>query len=535
MATQTSVQTGSIPDILEPYFLGNEEKGITGLLGHAQDVFSRDYADVYGEALQQAGLAGEGRVAGLSPLQQQVADQLASAQTPEQFAQAQALASQAGAGLGALMNQQATQVSAPSLQNYQMNQPTNVSGSTNNVAPQMATARANYNPNIQTFSMNQPRDVQAAGNVQAQALRDYSMQGPAKFDASATSQYMSPYIQQVIDVQKAEALRDAQKNVVGMNLGSARQGTYGGARNALANAEANRNLQTQLGNIQATGLQSAYDKAMSQFNASTSAEQSAAAQNLQAQLQTQQLGSSQSLEAQKANQAAQQQAALANQQAALTTGQQNLAAQQAAQQLGVQTGSQMALANLSAEQQANVQNQAAQLQTQGLNAQQAMQAALANQQAALTTGQANLQANLGIQQLGAQQSLAAQQANQQANLQAAQQSAAAAAGLGNIAAQTGQLGVAQQAAELDLLKTQGAMGDLQRSIAQQGLDTQYQDLMAEQNFDQTQLGGMANILRGVPVTDTTQTVTTPPPSFASQLSGVGLTGLATYNMLKPTP
>jgi hypothetical protein len=76
-----------------------------------------------------------------------------------------------------------------------------------------------------------------------------------------TQMYMSPYMQNVMDVNKAEALRDAQKELVGANLASARQGSYGGARNALMQSEAERNLQTKLGTIQATGMQSAYDAA----------------------------------------------------------------------------------------------------------------------------------------------------------------------------------------------------------------------------------------------------------------------------------
>ncbi len=76
-----------------------------------------------------------------------------------------------------------------------------------------------------------------------------------------TQMYMSPYMQNVMDVNKQEALRDAQKNLVGQNLASARQGTYGGARSMLAESEANRNLQTKLGGIQATGMQNAYEAA----------------------------------------------------------------------------------------------------------------------------------------------------------------------------------------------------------------------------------------------------------------------------------
>jgi len=65
-------------------------------------------------------------------------------------------------------------------------------------------------------------------------------------DPRSTQAYMSPYMQNVVDVQKNEALRDAQMRNIGANLGAARQGTYGGARQVLAEQERNRNLQQGL-------------------------------------------------------------------------------------------------------------------------------------------------------------------------------------------------------------------------------------------------------------------------------------------------
>jgi hypothetical protein len=73
---------------------------------------------------------------------------------------------------------------------------------------------------------------------------------------------MSPYIQNVLDLQKQEAIRDAQKGQLGQNLASVRQGTYGGARQELAKTERERNLQQNLANIQATGTQKAYEDAI---------------------------------------------------------------------------------------------------------------------------------------------------------------------------------------------------------------------------------------------------------------------------------
>lgn len=73
--------------------------------------------------------------------------------------------------------------------------------------------------------------------------------------------FMSPYMQNVVDVQKQEAIRDAQKGQLGQNLAAARQGTYGGARQTLAMTERERNLGQNLAQIQATGSQRAFEAA----------------------------------------------------------------------------------------------------------------------------------------------------------------------------------------------------------------------------------------------------------------------------------
>jgi hypothetical protein len=109
---------------------------------------------------------------------------------------------------------------------------------------------------------------------------------------------------------------------------------------------------------------------------------------------------------------------------------------------------------------------------------------------------------------------------------------AQAAGYGQLGSTMGALGTAQQAGQMDIYKAQGAYGDLQRNVQQQQLDAQYQDLMARQNQPLSNVETMSNLARGIPLTQTgtTTTNTTPPPSFASQLAGTGLTGLSLYNM-----
>jgi len=74
--------------------------------------------------------------------------------------------------------------------------------------------------------------------------------------------YMNPYMQNVVDVQQREAIRQANIAGQGRNADAVRSGAFGGTRQAVSDAEANRNLQTQLGNIQATGLNNAYEQAI---------------------------------------------------------------------------------------------------------------------------------------------------------------------------------------------------------------------------------------------------------------------------------
>jgi hypothetical protein len=88
-----------------------------------------------------------------------------------------------------------------------------------------------------------------------------------EFGGDAAQRYMSPYMQNVVDIQQREAQR--QGDIAGTQLASqaTKSGAFGGGRQAILQAEAARNLATQKGDIQARGLQSSYDQAQAQFNA----------------------------------------------------------------------------------------------------------------------------------------------------------------------------------------------------------------------------------------------------------------------------
>jgi hypothetical protein len=91
-------------------------------------------------------------------------------------------------------------------------------------------------------------------------------------------QYMNPYLQQALDPQLAEARRQSQITQT-QNAGKLTgAGAYGGGRQAIMDAETQRNLATNLANITGQGYSTAYDKAMQQFNVEQ--QQAQQAQNL---------------------------------------------------------------------------------------------------------------------------------------------------------------------------------------------------------------------------------------------------------------
>lgn len=433
--TQQTVTQTNLPEYAKPYF---------------ENLLNRTQAQSY----QEYQPYGAARVAGFTPEQQGIQQSYASMTTPGQFNQAtQGLnvaggmgAAGAGAGLNQALSYQpsnyyAQQVSAPGLQNFGMN-----------------AAQTNYNPNLQNYQMAGPANV-ASQNF-GQAAADY---------------YSSPYQQNVTNTALREATLKGALDKNALMSGAISRGTFGGARNALLQAEQTRGLNQQLADIQTQGSQQGYLNAQQQF---------------------------------QADQARRMQAALANQQAGITTGQSNLQALLQTQGLGAGIGKDIALANLSNEQQANVQNLASQLQTQGLSADQALRAALANQSTNLAANQQNQQAQQYAAGLGQQ---------------------LYSTGLGGIqgaATGLGALGAQEQASNLARLGAQSQTAAQQQALTQTQLDTAYQDFLRQRDYPQEQLGFYSNILRGLPVqlASTSQTYQAP-PSIGSQIGGLGLGAL----------
>lgn len=246
---------------------------------------------------------------------------------------------------------------------------------------------------------------QATGLAKLAAQRGLDAKyGPSQYQSQSFTQpgaaekYMSPYMQQVVDINKREAQRQA--DIAGTQRGAkaAGAGAFGGARQAIENAEAQRNLAMQMGDIQNKGMQDAYGQGMSQFNAE----------------------------------------------------------QQAAQQ-------------------------AAQLREQS----------------------SQYGAGLGMQ--GAQLGLGA-------------------------AGQLGQLGGQYTGQMLDINKLQNQYGGQQQQQVQNILGAQYQDFLNAQKHPYQQLGFMSDMIRGLPLTQQTQSMFQPAPSMTNQAVGLGTAALGLSKM-----
>jgi hypothetical protein len=229
----------------------------------------------------------------------------------------------------------------------------------------------------------------------------------------AMQAYMSPYMQNVVDVQQREARRAADIQREQNQAVAARQGAFGGSRQAIVEAELQRNLGTQLGDIQATGLQQAFGQAQ----------------------QAQQFGAGLGLQ-------------------------------------GLQAGTQAQLAGI----------QGAQTGLQGV-------------QGAISAGQ------YGLGALGATQ---------------------------GAASQLGQLGGQQFEQQMGLTDAMQKYGALQQQMQQQALDYDYQQYIAEQNLPYQQLGYFSDMIRGLPLSQSSTQIYGGQPDIASQLGGLAMAGYGMF-------
>jgi hypothetical protein len=330
------------------------------------------------------------------------------------------------------------------------------------------------------------------------------------------SRFMSPYQQNVTDIEKREAAR--QSEIMGKGIGdqATAQGGLGGYREAIQQSERERNLSQQMGDIQTRGSQAAYQNAQAQLERERAGGMGAARFGLDAFTQQQAAQQQQEQLAQRAfetsEQSRQQQETFA--QSAFNAGE---SARQQAAQLG-----------LSAQQQQEAAEQAQEKFSQsGYQMQQAAKQAAGSQQ--IAAYQAQQQA---LQAQGAQgiQAYQAQEAARQAQ-EKFQQSAYDMSNRYNLAAAQGLQGIgsAQQQDALSRIQALQGIGSQDRALRQASMDMGYDDFQRQRDFAKNQLSDFSGMLRGVPVSanQTTSTYSQQPGLF-QQAAGAGLAGLGLY-------
>ena len=101
---------------------------------------------------------------------------------------------------------------------------------------------------------------------------EYDFQQPDMFTGQAVQNYMSPYMQNVVDVQKQQAQLDFDRSQAGRDASAVQAGAFGGSRQAVGDYLAQEGLARQMGDIQATGQQQAFQQAATQFGADRAAQ-----------------------------------------------------------------------------------------------------------------------------------------------------------------------------------------------------------------------------------------------------------------------
>jgi len=193
------------------------------------------------------------------------------------------------------------------------------------------------------------------------------------------------------------------------------------------------------------------------------------------------------------------------------TGQQQRAIQQA------QFNQQAGLTNLNANQQSRLANQQAALAAAGVRG------AGAAGLGAAGAGRSNIAAGLGSNAAGIGSNAAGLGSN-------AAGFANIASGQGNIASGLADTAGSQLSSNIQGLGAQATAGETQRMLAQQGLDSNFQDFMAAQNFPLTQFGVLTGAAGAVPTGYGTTTTRDPMGTFGNLLAGAGAFGTGFPNL-----
>ena len=289
--TNSTVTQSNIPDWLRPQVetvLGGSMKELFQTKQTGTDENGKPIYDITGTKNFTPYSANvKDYVAGFSPLQQQVQYNAANLQMPGQFNQATGFANAAGQG-GLDSAQRAYGYGNAGFQSGQQGQQLGMQGGqyyggmgagygqqAAGLAPQaqaygqqaadigqMGLRAEQYGRQVSGQAQDYASQAASAGSDYAKAAQNVYNPRTGTYDtSSAISAYMSPYQQNVTDIQLEGLQRQADIARTQRGAQAARAGAFGGSRQAIENAEANRALASQMDAARAQGLQQAYQDA----------------------------------------------------------------------------------------------------------------------------------------------------------------------------------------------------------------------------------------------------------------------------------
>ncbi len=316
-----------------------------------------------------------------------------------------------------------------------------------------------------------------------------------KMTAETASQYMDPFLRNVLDVQKEKAREDYQIAQAGRNASAVGAGAFGGSRQQVAESLAERDMLNRMKEIEATGNQAAYQDAASRF---------------------------------AADRAAQFQAAQA--QAAERARVQSGAAAEAARVQGAQAGELGRIQALNAEEFARVQqDQAAELaRTQNISVAEAARIQQAEAAEIARVQGIDINEASRVQAAQAAERARVQQAQASENNQRIQNQLTAMGVKGDMAAQMSQLEELARTGDIQAAQMLDSIGKAQQAQQQAGFDLGYEDFLRQQGWNQQQLGFLSSVLQGLPLANAGTTTQTTPYNPVQQALGAGLSALSLY-------
>lgn len=145
-------------------------------------------------------------------------------------------------------------------------------------SPDMETAYAGARNLQQTYlpSFNQAAQSYADALNQAKgAVSGYDPNAVPMWTDAQRQQYMSPYIQDVVNRAQAAAQRNYAEGQAGRSAAAAKAGAFGGSRAAIADEVARRNYDQQFADTTAQLMNQGYSNAQAQFMADRQAREQA--------------------------------------------------------------------------------------------------------------------------------------------------------------------------------------------------------------------------------------------------------------------